>query len=123
VERWRHLSSDHIGHTGYLGSIQVVRLELEQSFPRLKLASKPVQVYLLNMSFMLGSTRQYNFARITRNGRHYIANMSSGIAPEGHKIPLWINGKDVVTPKTFDVQHPSSGRTVSSVCSASEDDV
>ncbi|KAJ9114874.1 hypothetical protein QFC20_001246 [Naganishia adeliensis] len=44
-------------------------------------------------------------------------------ATEARQVPLWINGQDVVTSKTFDVQHPSSGKTVSKVSGAGEEEV
>lgn len=50
-----------------------------------------------------------------------ITTMSA--ATEARQVPLWINGQDVVTSKTFDVQHPSSGKTVSKVSGAGEEDV
>lgn len=123
--------------TGYLGSIPASRrlaasahaASILRALPEVKLASKLCIYIWQEMSYLFRPVRQFGrplsqggLARSIRLNRIFIANMS-GTTQEARQIPLWINGKDVVTSKTFEVQHPSSGRAASSVCSASEDDV
>lgn len=41
---------------------------------------------------------------------------------KGATVPFWIGGKEVVTPKTFDIVNPALGKTVHKCCSATEAD-
>jgi hypothetical protein len=78
----------------------------------------------LRWSQSLASARPLAYRSCRRSFQIQIVTITTmSAATEARQVPLWINGQDVVTSKTFEVQHPSTGKTVSKVSGASEDDV